>query len=102
MNIQRYENVLNYILKNQTSWDQSDWHSDCGTAHCFAGIAEMLLRAGVSRVKCSVCGGYERVCANCSGDTRTIAENYLELTAGESKYLFHWNRTVRDFWDFLG
>lgn len=36
------QRVLAQIEARPETWDQSIWHTDCGTAHCFAGWAQVL------------------------------------------------------------
>ena len=34
--------AVNQILAHPESWQQSAWHSPCGTKHCFAGWCQIL------------------------------------------------------------
>ena len=34
--------AVNQILSHPETWDQSTWHSECGTKHCFAGWCQIL------------------------------------------------------------
>ena len=34
--------AINQILAHPESWDQTSWHSDCGTRHCLAGWCQIL------------------------------------------------------------
>src|ERR1700678_2696400 len=34
--------VINQILARPETWDQTTWHSSCGTKHCFAGLCQIL------------------------------------------------------------
>ena len=34
--------TLDTIKENPQHWDQTSWH--CGTTHCFAGFAELILK----------------------------------------------------------
>lgn len=34
--------AVNQILLHPETWDQSAWHNECGTKHCFAGWCQIL------------------------------------------------------------
>ena len=34
--------AINQIIRHPETWDQSAWHSDCGTKHCLAGWCQIL------------------------------------------------------------
>ena len=40
MNKERLAKVMNQILENPETWDQTKWH--CGSSHCFAGWAQVM------------------------------------------------------------
>ena len=80
MNRENFKRVLDTIKANPDSWNQKVWHTDCGTAHCFAGHAQLL-------------AGHMRT----SEHARNHAMDFLEITTPESDYLFDHMRTLADF-----
>lgn len=34
--------AVNQILLHPETWDQSQWHNECGSKHCFAGWCQIL------------------------------------------------------------
>lgn len=86
MNRENFKRVLDTIRANPESWNQWDWHSECGTAHCFAGHAEIL--SGVRSDEFFYKTTFE------------IAKKWLGLTEREASYIFRSNRTMEDFEDF--
>lgn len=84
MNEERFRQVLEQIENHPETWDQTDWHSDCGTAHCFAGWAQIL--SGAPIVK---------------GHARRDARIYLDLSRDEADYYFNGDRTLEDFREAL-
>lgn len=44
VNIELLKKVMNQIIQEPETWDQSEWHSECGTAHCFAGWCEVYMK----------------------------------------------------------
>lgn len=84
MNIKNYERVLDQIMQHSETWNQSSWHNECGTKHCFAGWAQVL--------------SGNRIC----GDTVEIdAGKWLQLNERQARYLYNPDRTVEDFQQFL-
>lgn len=90
MNRENYKEVLAQIESDPRSWDQKVWHRNrgplgiCGSAHCFAGWAEIL-------------SGHK-------ADYRTAAfhaQRWLEISDQEATYLFAVERTLKDFHKFL-
>jgi hypothetical protein len=77
MNRELHERVIAQIKAHPETWDQSVWHSSCGTKHCYAGWAQIL-------------GGGQ---AN-EGTAREDAIQLLGLTKAEADYLFWLWRTV--------
>lgn len=83
MNRILYQCVLDQIKAHPESWDQSCYHTLCGTKHCFAGWAEILAGYSVPNF-----------------DNRLTAarvKEALELTVAERNYLFDAYRTIADF-----
>lgn len=80
MNIENFKLVLEKIKSSPCQWDQSAWHSSCGTKHCIAGWAQIL-------------GGAE---AN-SETARMDARIFLDLTMNEANFIFSSSRQMSDF-----
>lgn len=53
---QRIKRTMSLLLANKQHWAQHDYHSDCGTSHCFAGFAQILARGLNPVKKCSLAG----------------------------------------------
>ena len=87
MNKKHYKKVLDLIISNPESWDQTKWH--CETSHCFAGHAQNLWRN-------QICHGYIG-----TEIVRQEARLYVGLTKFEADYLFSVYRTFKDFQEFL-
>jgi len=34
--------VINHIIDDPDTWNQTVWHSECGTSHCFAGWVDVI------------------------------------------------------------
>ena len=82
MNVENFKRVLDHIKAHPETWDQKGWH--CGTAHCFAGHAEIMS------------GNYfER------SPTRINAKTFLDISWIEAYYLFNSDRIIADFDDIL-
>jgi hypothetical protein len=74
-NIENIQKVLDLIEANPSCWDQSKWH--CGTSHCFAGHAQIMLT------------GKENI------DTvRRDARIFFGMSKAEADYYFAGNRTI--------
>lgn len=87
MNIENFKIVLDKITADPSSWDQDSWHcgtTHCETTHCFAGWAQILSGKEADTIT-----------------ARNDAVRFLELTEAEAEYLFHTQRTIQDFEDFL-
>lgn len=82
MNKENFELVLKTITENPACWDQTMWH--CGTAHCFAGWAQILSGNVAS-----------------PSTVRKVARIFLDLGQIEADYLFAPSRTLSDFNAFL-
>ena len=85
MRVDRFIQVLDKIEAEPEHWEQSRWHSSCGTKHCFAGWAQLM-------------SGKED---GWGCTAREDAMEWLELTDVEAQHLFHTNRTIADFKEFL-
>lgn len=79
MNRENFKKVLDHIKAHPESWDQGQWHSDCGTAHCFAGHAHIMSGNPMW------------------GFANVSAMKYLGLTDSEASYLFGMDRKIEDF-----
>jgi hypothetical protein len=42
MNLERLNKIIEQITLHPETWKQKVWHTDCGTAHCIAGWAEVF------------------------------------------------------------
>jgi hypothetical protein len=87
MNKRRLGNIIRKIKANPDCWVQEMWHTDCGTAHCIAGHAEIAaLRAQGSRA---------RLTSDNSGEQcEEIAALWLDLGPCQANYLFCPNQTL--------
>lgn len=82
INIDLMNRVMNQILTDPKSWDQQVHHSECGTAHCFAGWSQIL-------------GGKPQ-----NDDTaERDAVRLLGIDSGDAHLLFAGNLTIRDLYD---
>ena len=97
MNLANYKRVLAQIEAEPETWDQWSWHklawkSPCGTAHCFAGLAE-IFATGADPAKMDGRGTtYAKMTM-----TQKIAREYLGITEGQAIWLFDAARTLDDF-----
>lgn len=41
MNLDNFKRVLDKIKNYPELWDRGEWHSECGTTHCFAGHCQI-------------------------------------------------------------
>ena len=87
-----YENLalaVAAIEANPECYDQTVWHSPCGTMHCLAGFCQMLadgLNPAVDRSPVRTTIGACRA-----------ATEWLGLTEEEGDYLFGVDRVLADF-----
>lgn len=82
MNKRNLAEVMNHILENPETWDQSQWH--CGSSHCFAGWAQIF-------------SGEEE-------DSNTApydAQKWLEINDDDSDWLFGAQRQLRELHAFV-
>ena len=80
MNKNRFQAILDKIKANPACWHQQAWHHPCGTAHCFAGHAQ--------------------IDAGCKIDDATVRQDariWLDLSLNDANYLFAARRTLDDF-----
>jgi hypothetical protein len=75
--------AVNQILAHPETWDQSQWHSHCGTKHCIAGW-------------CQILAGLRRDDATASSD----AANALGISSRDATFLFQGNRTIGQIYHF--
>ena len=80
LNRENLKLVLDHIKADPDTWDQTNWHSECGTKHCFAGWAQILSGKPLSL-----------------GTVRRDARIFLGLAKPEADYLFAGSRTLEDF-----
>ena len=78
MNTERYLAILDRIKKDPSCHKQDWWH--CGTAHCFAGHAQIDSGLPINDTTCA-----------------TDASDWLGISPAFAVWLFASNRTVADF-----
>ena len=81
LGLQRLKEVVTYIETHPEEWDQTHW---CGTACCLAGHAQRM-------------AGRKQNTWGCPRD----AENWLQLSYIERRWLFSAKRTLADFHAFI-
>ena len=81
MNLENFKLVLDHIEAFPESWCQDEWH--CGTAHCFAGHAQILSGKLPD-----------------SGTVRADAMAFLEIDAEEAQWLFFNWGALKQFQDY--
>ncbi len=74
--------AINQILLHPETWQQSNWHSGCGTKHCIAGW-------------CQILSGKEQ-----SQDAMEDAKKSLGITDFEASQLFRSNCTISEMYYF--
>jgi len=77
--IENCKKVIEIIESQPNSWDQKNWHSECGTKHCVAGWAQILANKEVSNMY-----------------ARRDARIFLKLTVKEANYFFDMHRTLEE------
>ncbi len=75
--------AINQIIAHPATWEQSTWHSDCGTRHCLAGW-------------CQILGGRVMSSAEAEHDARDM----LQLSNLAATWLFAGYRTLPEIYDF--
>jgi len=94
-----FDKVLEAIETKPEQWNQRFWHlptfecpledvkfGDCGTAHCFAGWAQIIADPTIASFR------YPAIL-----DTWSDARIALNMTFDESNWLFEPDRTLEDF-----
>lgn len=84
MNKENFKLILDKIKKDPNSWDQNEWHSTCGTKHCFAGHCQIEMGRSIN-----------------ADTVREDAAEFLEIPPTESWVLFDVENTIEDFEDIL-
>ena len=79
----RLAEQINIILADPKSWDQTVWHSPCGTTHCIAGHGQ-------------IAAGYPMGNSTCDAD----AQEWYGLTPLDAKWLFSPGRTLTELYYF--
>ena len=111
MNLERHRQVIAHILAHPESWNQAVWHSDCGTEHCYAGLAQMFSMTQEWRpLDSSLDSKGWRWLWNGSSKTtqRSIdhvirdAREWLDLTDEEAEYLFDAHRNLQELEEYAG
>ena len=95
MILENFKRVLAQIEAQPETWDQMNWHtpakeSPCGTAHCFAGLAE-IFATGINPAKMN------RIEPEKASLTTRRAIAYLGITPDQARWLFDAARTLDDF-----
>jgi hypothetical protein len=75
--------AINKILEQPEKWDQSAWHSPCGTKHCIAGW-------------CQILSGNAKLEFSARGDSIKA----LGISQEEADYLFDSKRTISEIYKF--
>lgn len=83
MHIENFKLVLDTIKATPENWKQDEWHTECGTKHCFFGWAQVLAGKPVN-----------------THTVRRDARKFLDLSTPEASYLSHYGRTLEDFMEF--
>ena len=84
MNKENFKKVLDKIKKNPDSWDQGEWHSESGTAHCFAGHCQIEMGRPVDL-----------------NTVRRDARIFLSISYQDAFDIFESSRTIKDFENML-
>ena len=84
MNQARYQRVLDQITDCPETWDQTNWHNECGTVHCFAGWAQIMSGNVMDW-----------------GSAKSDAREWLGLTHLQADYVFHGARSLKELQHFL-
>lgn len=81
--------IINKIITDPEHWNQGQYHSQCGTKHCFAGWGEVLgLPKGV-KLELE------------SKHTHNRTKRYLGLTKKEAEWLFVGYRNFNEIYQFV-
>lgn len=110
----RLRAAINAIIKNgENRWDQAEWHSPCGTAHCFAGWGDVLSGEPIQLApkspnvrhaadKKQWADYYKKVDAyqEWNEATEDRARTYFGLTTAQTEWLFAGDRDFHElyFW----
>ena len=87
VNIELLQKTLDTIKANPKHWDQRHWH--CGSSHCFAGFAELLVRdLPINQPVNSE--------VFLSGETEQFATQQLGLNVDDADILFAYDNTLAD------
>lgn len=100
MNTERLKAIIDEIKANPHTWDQFCYHlvTNCGTAHCIAGHAQLHMRTGnITRAQLTGTG--------CIIDGKEHGAYYdgrewLDLSARQAAYLFEVIRTMGEIEQF--
>ncbi|MDY6884051.1 MAG: hypothetical protein SWL02_09780 [Pseudomonadota bacterium] len=84
VNIELLKKVMNQIIQEPETWDQSEWHSECRTSHCFAGWCEVFMKK--DRTHNRWLSGYDN------------AVSGLGITTGLADYMFSPHRTKSELY----
>lgn len=77
------QTAVNQILEYPETWNQTEYHSECGTMHCIAGW-------------CQILGG--RPANRCS--TSNDSQELLGISINEAFWLFSKDRSLREIYNF--
>lgn len=83
MHKENFKKVLDHIEAHPETWNQRHWHSDCGTAHCVAGHAQIMSGKELNETT-----------------ARIDARAFLGLDAYQASYAFASLRTLQELKDF--
>ncbi len=89
----RLDEILDHVEREPHTWSQRAYHSDCGTAHCVAGHAQLRMRAGQGGGRLSPTGMFLEGDGGHAG-AYADATAWLDVTPAQANYLFHPSRTL--------
>jgi len=79
MNLKRFKAILTQIKDHPETWNQTEYHTMCGTAHCIAGWAQIHAKTYPAEF------------------VKDEGIKWLELEYRQAEWLFDPYRTMLDF-----
>lgn len=93
MNKERLVTILEHIKARPWTYDQTTYHSECGSKHCIAGFAELAFDRTTPNLRVTPPGDINHIFSK--------AKYYLKLTVRQATYLFHCSRTMEQIEAFV-